>query len=407
MGSQCCTGSGLCRSDASNMQCKLLASGFRPTFLMAGIAALLLVPAWVAILVFGAALPSGWPPTLWHAHEMLFGFVSAAVAGFLLTAVPSWTGRRAFAGLPLLILVALWLSARALIATSAAWPAGLVLTVDVSFLLLLAGLLAPSLLRARNRNTPLLGVLLLLTLCNGVFHWSLARHDPVTASHALLLAIDITLLLVTIIGGRILPAFTASALRAAGSQTAVRDWPAVGAAAIAMMLLIALVDLLWPDSRSAGVLAGAAAAIQAARLLQWRTSATLKLPILWVLHLAYAWLPVGLALKSGALLFGLAATAFWLHALTVGVLATMILGVMTRVALGHTGRPLVVDPLIGLAYLLLLLAGLMRVFGLGIAGVSYPNVIIISASLWSAAFCLFLYVYVPILWAPRADGRSG
>lgn len=389
------------------MQCRLLASGFRLTFLVAGIAALLLVPAWVAILVFGAPLGSDWPPTLWHAHEMLFGFVGAAIAGFLLTAVPSWTGRRGFAGLPLIILMALWLSARVLIACSASWPAGVVLSVDVAFLLVLAALLAPALVRARNRNTPLLLVLLLLALCNGVFHWSLARHDPVTASHALLVAIDITLLLVTIIGGRILPAFTSSALRAAGRDTAVWAWPGVGAAAIAAMVLVVLVDLLWPDSRGAGVLAGAAAAIQAARLLQWRTPATLGSPILWVLHLGYAWLPLGLALKSGALLFGFAATAFWLHALTVGVLATMVLGVMTRVALGHTGRPLVVDPLIALAYLLLLSAGLMRVFGLGVAGINYANVIVISASLWSAAFALFLYVYVPILWAPRADGRPG
>ncbi len=389
------------------MQCRLLASGFRLTFLLAGIAALLLVPAWVAILVFGAPLGSAWPPTLWHAHEMLFGFVGAAIAGFLLTAVPSWTGRRGFAGPPLIVLVALWLSARVLIACSASWPALLVFAVDAAFLLVLAALLAPPLLRAGNRNTPLLGVLLLLALCNGVFHWSLARHDPVTAAHALLVAIDITLLLVTIIGGRILPAFTTSALRAAGSDTQVWTWRGIGPAAIAVMLLIALVDLRWPGSRAAGIVAGAAAAIQGARLLQWRTPATLRFPILWVLHLGYAWLPVGLALKSAALLFGFAASAFWLHALTVGVLATMVLGVMTRVALGHTGRPLVVDPLIALAYLLLLLAGLMRVFGLGVAGINYANVIVISASLWSAAFALFLYVYVPILWAPRADGKAG
>jgi uncharacterized protein involved in response to NO len=389
------------------MQCKLLASGFRLTFLVAGIAALLLVPAWVAILVFGAPLDSAWPPTLWHAHEMLFGFVAAAIAGFLLTAVPSWTGRRGFAGLPLGILVALWLSGRVLIACSAAWPSAIVLIVDVAFLLMLAALLAPALLRARNRNTALLVVPLLLALCNGVFHWSLARHDPETASHALLIAIDIALLLVTIIGGRILPAFTTSALRAAGSDTTVWSWQGVGPAAIAVMAMVGLVDLLWPGSRGAGVLAAAAAAIQAVRLLQWRTPATLKSPILWVLHLGYAWLPVGLALKSGALLFGFAASAFWMHAFTVGVLATMIFGVMTRVALGHTGRPLEVDPLITVAYILLLLSGLMRVFGFGVVGVSYPYVIVISASLWSAAFALFLYVYVPILWSPRADGSAG
>ncbi len=389
------------------MACRLFANGFRPAFLAAGLAALLLVPAWIAVLVFGAPLGSSWPPTLWHAHEMLFGFVGAAISGFLLTAVPSWTGRRGFAGPPLVILLALWLCARVLIASSAAWPAAVVSVVDIAFLLVLAGLVARPLLRARNRNTPLLLVLLLLALCNGVFHWSLAHHDPVTASHALRVGIDIALVLVTVIGGRIVPAFTANALRATGREVRLRAWPGVGGAAVAVMVAVALTDLFRPDGRAAGILAGVAAAIQAARLLQWRSAAVLRYPILWVLHLGYAWLPLGLALRCVAQLGGLAASAFWLHALTVGALGTMILGVMTRVALGHTGRPLVVDPLITVAYVLLLAAGLVRVFGLAVLGVDYSTVIVASAGLWTCAFALYLYVYVPILWSPRADGKPG
>lgn len=389
------------------MTCRVFAGGFRPTFLAAAIAALLLVPAWVAIVVFGAPLASRWPPTLWHAHEMLFGFVIPAIAGFLLTAVPSWTGRRGYAGLPLVIVLALWLCGRVLIASSAWWPAAVVLILDLAFLVMLTALVAPPLLRERSRNTPLLLVLVVLTVCNGVFHRALIRHDPGTASHAILIGIDIALLLVTIVGGRIVPAFTASALRSGGSASKVLVWPGIGAAAIAVMVLVALVDLLARDSRAAGVLAGVAAVIQSLRLLQWRTVATLGRPILWVLHLGYAWLPLGLALKCGALLGGFAACAFWLHALTVGVIATMILGVMSRAALGHTGRPLVVDPLIALAYVALLAAGLIRVFGFGLAGIDYPTVIVISAACWTAAFALFLYVYVPILWSPRADGKAG
>jgi len=389
------------------MSCRVLASGFRLAFLLSGIAAALLIPAWVAILVYGVPFGSDWPPTLWHAHEMLFGFVAAAIAGFLLTAVPSWTGRRGFGGAPLIVLAALWLCARVLNATSASWPATLVFAVDVAFLPALAALFAPPLLRERNRNTPLLLVLALLAACNVAFHRALGRHDPPAAAHALLLGIDIALLLVTIVGGRIIPAFTATALREAGSTRRVRTRPGLGYAAIAIMIAVGLVDLRWPGSRAAAVLAAIAALLQALRLLQWRTLATLAEPMVWVLHAGYAWLPLGLALKCAALLWGFAASAFWLHALTIGVLATMILGVMTRVALSHTGRPMRVGALTTAAYALLLLAALTRVFGLALAGIDYASVIVLSAVFWSAAFALFLIVYGPMLWLPRIDGRAG
>ncbi len=388
------------------MRSRLFASGFRPTFLIAGLAAFALIPAWVAIWVFGVPLGTNWPPTLWHAHEMVFGFVGAAIAGFLLTAVPSWTGHRGFAGLPLQILVAVWILGRFLIASGASWPAEAVLGVDVGFLVLLGGLLAPALLRARNRNTPLLLVLLLLATCNAVFHRALMRHDAAAASHSLLMAVDIALLMVTVIGGRILPAFTSSGLRASGSRAAIRAWPHTTEAAIVSMAAVALADLMWPNSRAAGVVAGIAAIVQALRLAQWRSAATLGQPILWVLHLGYAWLPLGLALKSAALLGGFAGSAFWLHALTIGVLATMIMGVMTRAALGHTGRPLVAQPLTVAAYVLLALAAITRVFGLGL-GLPYSLVILLSASLWTTAFFFFLWTYAPILCSPRADGKSG
>jgi len=390
------------------MQCRIFASGFRATFFAAGVAAAALIPLWVAVWAFGVSLEIRWPPTMWHAHEMLFGFVAAAIAGFLLTAVPSWTGRRGFAGAPLIALLTLWLCARLLIATSAWWPTPLVATVDLSFLPALAILIAPALLRNRNRNTPLLLVLLTLTLCNGLFHWALSKQDPVTATRVLTVAIDIVLILVTVIGGRILPAFTSSGLRQ-GNGTFVRlhSWRGVDAAAIAAMVGIAILDVVSPEGAGAGVLALAGALIQLVRLLQWRTTQTLRHPIIWVLHLAYAWLPLGLALKGAALLWGFAFSAFWLHALTVGTLATMILGVMSRAALGHTGRPLIVAPLTATAYGLLLLAGLVRVFAVAFSTIDYAKLILLSALLWTAAFALYLYVYAPVLWSPRIDGKPG
>ena len=385
----------------------LFAYGFRSFFLLAGIAAMLLVPVWAISFATGTALGSSWPPMLWHAHEMLFGFIASAIAGFLLTAVPSWTGEKGFAGRPLVVLASLWLAARILIASSSLWPAGLIAAVDLAFLPALALLVARPLLRSRSRNAPLLAVLVLFWLTDLVFQIGLIRNQPLQALHALHVGIDIVLVLVTVIGGRIVPSFTSSALRPLGLAHAVHNRPALTGLAIAAMIAVTLGDVFWPESRVAGVLAGVAAGLQAARLMQWATWRTLRQPIVWVLHLSYGWLPVGLALKAVALLSGAALAAFWQHALTIGVLATMILAVMTRASLGHTGRKLIVDPLITLAYLLLTAAALMRVFGPSVPGLNYAVVVMWSALFWTVAFALFLTVYAPILCGPRADGKAG
>jgi uncharacterized protein involved in response to NO len=389
------------------MRFALFAYGFRPHFLLAGVAALLLIPAWALNVAYGVPLSSDWPPTLWHAHEMLFGFIACAVAGFLLTAVPSWTGQKGFAGTPLIVLSAVWLAARIMIASSSHWPRVLTAAVDLAFLPVLAALVARPLLRSQNRNTPLLLVLGLLWLTNLLFHVALIERNAPLALHALLIGIDLMLVLVTVIGGRIVPAFTAAALRPLGLQDSVSSSRALTIAAVVGMAAVTVGDVFMPDSRLAGGLAAAAALIQAWRFTQWGALRTLRQPIVWILHAAYLWLPVGLALKAIALLDGAAFSAFWLHALTMGALATMILAVMTRAALGHTGRPLLVHPVTAAAYLLLLGAVLVRVFGLAVLRVSYPMVIAGAAFLWTAAFLFFVGVYGPILCSPRVDGKAG
>jgi len=389
------------------MQPRLFASGFRAAFLAAALSATVLVPLWVLIWGFGWSLATNWPPTMWHAHEMLFGFIAAAIAGFLLTAVPSWTGSRGFGGPPVMMVSAIWLAARVLIATSAQWPALLVATVDVGFLVTVGVLVAPPLLRANNRNSPLLIVLTLLATCNGVTHWAIAHYDSGMARHAILAGINISLLLVTVIGGRIIPAFTANALRSGATPAGLITLPFMTPAAILSVLAVVVTDIMWPDSHAAGIAAGIAAVVNAVRMLQWRSLATWRQPIVWILHLAYLWLPVGLALKCLASFSGPAISAFWLHALTVGVLATMIMAVMTRASLGHTGRALAVDPPIVFGYGFLVMAALVRVFGLSVLGLPYPFIIVISASCWTAAFAIFLVIYAPILWSPRVDGKPG
>ncbi|MGD0503562.1 MAG: NnrS family protein [Steroidobacteraceae bacterium] len=385
----------------------VFAYGFRSSFLLAGVGAMLLVPLWALSFVAGTPLGSAWPPMLWHAHEMLFGFVASAMAGFLLTAVPSWTGQKGSTGAPLVVLASLWLTARVLIASSSLWPAVLIAAIDLAFLPTLGILVAKPLLSSRNRNTKLLAVLGLFWLTDLVFQIGLIRHDAPLALQALKVGIDIVLVLVTVIGGRLVPSFTSSSLRPLGLQDAVHNRTSLSGLAIAGMIAVTLSDIVWPESRIAGAVAGVAAGLQATRLLQWATWRTLRQPIVWVLHLSYAWLPVGLALKAIALLSGAAFAAFWLHALTIGALATMILAVMTRASLGHTGRALIVDPWITVAYLLLTAAALVRVFGLSAFRMNYPMVIIWSALFWTIAFALFVVVYAPILCGPRADGKAG
>jgi len=385
----------------------LFGYGFRPFFLGAGLLAVLIIPWWAGSIAWGVPLGTAWPPALWHGHEMLFGFIGAAIAGFLLTAVPSWTGERGFAGWPLAALSALWVFGRVLVATSALWPLALVATVDLLFIPALALLVLPPLVRARNRNTPLLAVLAALWSTDVAFYVGLGSDDTALARHVLLIGIDIVLLLVTVIGGRIVPAFTSAAFKQRGIVAPLRVSPLLTPLAVGLMLAVIASDLFARESPIAGAVALAAAAIQAVRLWQWCGWRTLTMPLVWVLHIAYLWLPLGLALKGLALLGGVASAAFYLHALTIGAAATMIVAVMTRASLGHTGRALLVARPTVCAYGLLTAAAVVRVFGPASIALPYRVVVLLAASLWTAAFVLFLLVYAPILLALRADGKPG
>ncbi len=383
----------------------LFSYGFRPFFLGAGLIALVVVPLWSLSLATGLVLPLAWPPMLWHAHEMVFGFVPAAIAGFLLTAVPSWTGRKGFAGPPLIGLFALWLAGRIATGVSAETPAALVAAIDLAFFPMLAALLAPPLIRERNRNTPLLLVLLALFVCQSTFHWAAWRNDAWTAHQATLAAIDITLILVTVIGGRIVPSFTATALRLSGSTAVPRSRRGLTPVVVGLMIAVAATDVLQPPSAWVGGAAALAALAQAWRIAQWQSLRTWRMPIVWILHLGYVWLPIGLALKAWALFGGPPVTAHWLHALTLGPIATMIVAVMTRTSLGHTGRELSLHPLTLVAYGLLAAAIVVRVLAPALPGVEYLATVAVSAALWAGAFAAFLWVYAPILIGPKVEAK--
>lgn len=383
------------------------AYGFRPFFLAAGLCAILAAGAWASMLAAGREPFGILPARLWHGHEMLFGFVGAAVAGFLLTAVPSWTGSRGFAGPPLMLLATLWLAGRIAFAAAAWLPWSGIAAAELGFLPLLAFLIGRTLIREHNRNFPMLLVVAALWFIDAWCLWALAAGDEQLAGIALRAGIGVVLLLVTVIGGRIVPAFTGNALRARGLTVVIRSRAPVEAAAIGAMLLSIGVDAWAPGGRAAGVVALIAAAAQGIRLAGWRSLHTLGEPIVWVLHAAYAWLPLGLALKAVHLLTGAFWAAQWMHALTIGAASTMIMAVMTRAALGHTGRPLVVAWSTAVAYGLLVLAGVVRVFGPALVPAAYLATIEAAAILWIAAFAMYTAIYAPILLRQRADGRPG
>jgi uncharacterized protein involved in response to NO len=386
----------------------LLAYGFRPFFLLAG--------AWAIApmaIVWRVTSSGAWPAagvTLfeWHGHEMLFGFAAAAVAGFLLTAVPTWTGTRAVSGPWLLSLVALWVLARVVCAPSAAAPNALIALLGVAFFPALAVAVSIPLIRTRNyRNLAFLPILALLFAADLAYQaprFGWIESSPVDP---LRLAINLLLLMVSVVGGRIVPAFTRNALAGSGRPAPVAGSAWLDASALAAVVTVLGIDLVAQDSTAGGLAAFMAAVLLGLRLSRWHGLHTLGMPLLWILHLGFAWLVVGLALKAAWLLGGVGWAMNWVHALTVGAFGTMILAVMTRVALGHTGRPLEVSRPVVAAYLLVTAAAGLRVWGPWLAPGQTLHVLWAAIACWIGGYGLFLLVYAPILSMPRADGKAG
>lgn len=381
--------------------------GFRPFFLLCGLYAVIMVPWWLYRFMHAGTPFGALPSVYWHGHEMLYGFVMAAIAGFLLTAVPSWTGSRGFAGPPLIAVVLVWALGRIAMAGVGSVPFWVSAAVELALIPCLLVLLLPPILRSGNRNAPLLGVLLVLWLLDAAFLTGVARGDALLAGGALRLGIDLVLVMITVIGGRILPAFTANALRARGIEPRMTNPVFVERTTIAAMLAIVVLDVFAADSRWSGGLAALAAAAHVTRLAGWRGWRAHADPLVWILHVGYAWLPIGLALKAAALLGDAAWAIKWQHALTMGGFGTMILAVMTRAALGHTGRALRASGAIVAAYVILTVGTVLRVFGAAWFPEHYARVLSASGLAWVLCFLIFTIVYAPILCGPRADWKHG
>lgn len=378
----------------------MLRLGFRPFYLGAAAYGMLAIPLWIAILLGQVSLNLSISPVLWHAHEMVFGFAVAVIVGFLLTAGKAWTGLETPRGIALAGLAGLWLAAR-LAAVFA--PYGIYAVLDLLLLPLVAAIFISVLLRAGGgRNLPLGAILLLLTLANAAFHGAvsgLIDIEPVSALHA---GLALIVLIECVIAGRVIPAFTQSALPGLRLKVpALLERATLGSTAIALALWV-----LTPANVFSATALGAAALLHVLRLLRWKPLRTRSRPILWVLHIAYAWLPIGLALLALAQL-GHVGGSYGIHALAVGATGGLIIGMMTRTARGHTGRPLHASKLEVAAYVLVACAAVSRVLLPLLAPQQLAVWLVAAAAAWGMAFALYLMVFSPWLLTPRLDGKDG
>jgi len=378
----------------------LLRLGFRPFYIGGALLAALSVPLWVAAFLGWMQLTQGVPPLLWHAHEMLFGFAMAIIVGFLLTAGQNWTGLPTPRGAKLGALVLLWLAARV---ASLTGPYALYAVLDVALLPLVAAILVSILLRSRNyRNLPLALLLLLLATANLVFHLAVAGVLKVPVMTPLLAALALVLVIECVMAGRVIPAFT-MAVTPGLKLVATKwlEWFTLGFTALGLALWVAAA----PSVIGAVVLA-LAAVLQIKRLLGWRPALTLRRPILWILHAAYAWIPVGLGMLALAQMGWIPPSA-GVHALAVGATGGLIVGMITRTARGHTGRALQVSKAEVLAYALVMAAALLRVLLPLVAPAGYTFTLVAAGLAWSVAFLIYLWVFTPWLMRTRLDGKDG
>ncbi|PLX37832.1 MAG: NnrS family protein [Hyphomicrobiales bacterium] len=389
-----------------------VSAGFRFFFLSAGIFAVFALAAWMLWLAIHAAngmvveATINVAPHYWHAHEMIFGYGAAVVSGFFLTAVPNWTGEPTARARFVAVVGAVWLAGRLAIWFSTYLPAPLIAFVDLVFLPPLIARVAWNMRRnPQPRNLVFIGVLAAFVVANLMVHLEWIGVTSSTLIPGLYFGLTLLAVMITIIGGRVVPAFTRNALRRGGEEVRLpvsRAWS--DRAGILTAVILALTVALDLPDVVIGIAAAAAAAANGIRLSAWRWQDTLHDPILWSLHLGFGMLVLGFATLSCAYLFEFPSTIGAYHVLGIGAVGGMTLAVMTRASLGHTGRALKVAPSIGVAYAVIGIAALVRGFGTDLFPAWYNTVIFTSGLLWIAGFTIFSVVYWPILTGPDARG---
>jgi uncharacterized protein involved in response to NO len=379
----------------------LFALGFRPFFLGAGLSAVLLMGLWLVMYQKGTRLDVPYPPMLWHAHEMIFGYAGVVIAGFLLTAVQNWTQIRTPSGMPLVALFILWLVGR-IAPFIPGLPMGIASLLDLLFFPAVILAIAKPIVRVKQtRNYAFPFMLGMLTLANVLVHSEFLGFGQGTARVGYTLAVYMIVLMMVVMGGRVIPSFTDSKLRSQAKRWKVIEW--LAPVTTLVVLSAALFD---PVSAITGLVAAVAAAVHGLRLYGWHTRRLWSVPLLWVLHLGYGWIVVGFALVALSTM-GWLAPSTALHAFTAGAIGTLTLGMMARVSLGHTGRMLEPAKIVSVAFGLIVAAALVRVGGPLIFPQRYDWAILLSGFIWMLAFAVFVVVYAPFLIQPRQDGKEG
>lgn len=373
----------------------ILSYGFRPFFLGASVLAALAMALWMAMLSGHAMLPTAFDPVAWHAHEFMFGYLGAVIAGFLLTAVPNWTSRPPIVGRMLGLLCGVWLAGRLAIATSALLPAGLVAAIDLALPLALAGLIGREIVASRNwRNLLILALLAVFAVGNAIFHWEAAQGGAAAQGMGLRIGLGAGIMMIAVVGGRIVPIFTRNWLtKGRGGPFPAAPMQKFDKAALVVLALSVALWIALPAHRASGVALMLSGAVHAVRLARWVGHRCLGEPLVAVLHVGYAFLPAGAVLMGLEVLVpGLIGTAAAQHLWMGGAVGLMTLAVMTRATLGHTGQDLKTSAMTTFMYLALIAAVLARVAA-GSFGTNSNSWLLASGALWIAAFSSFVLEY--------------
>ncbi len=384
----------------------LLTYGFRPFFFGAGVWAALAMVLWIPMLSGHIELPTRFDPVTWHSHEFLYGYLSAVVAGFLLTSVPNWTGRLPIVGWPLGGLFALWIIGRLAVSFSSGLPVWLVAVADLSMLVTLAAVLTREIVAGKNwRNLLVLFMLGALILGNGVFHLEAARGDYAAQGYGLRIGLGAALMLIGVIGGRIVPSFTRNWLvRRGAGKLPVPPMKTFDKYSLVTLLIALLLWVAMPDHMATGVALLLAGVLHLIRLSRWAGERSFSEPLLWVLHLGYALLPIGALLVALEILRpGVLGFAAAQHIWMAGTIGLMTMAVMTRATLGHTGQALTAGRGTTALYVCVLAAMLLRL----LAGVwpMQANILYALAGLaWIGAYGGFAVLYGPLLLRPLKTG---
>jgi len=379
----------------------LFALGFRPFFLLAGALPVVIMPLWLMLWLDLWPLPNYYDPVTWHAHEMLYGYAVAVIAGFLLTAAHNWTDLPTLSGAPLAGLAGLWLLARLMPLFPNLSPEALIAFIDLAFLpALMLAVAIPLVRRGKWQKTGLLVILAIMVWGNALIHAAMLVGDPALARRGLYIGLYAVVFLIVVLGSRVIPSFIRNALPGAEPVCRVP----IEIVSITAFIATATAQICDASASLTGTVAGVAAVSNAIRLAGWYDARIWCAPLLWILYLAYAWLVLGLALTAmGA--FGLLPSSLAVHALTVGTISAMTLGMMARVSLGHSGRAMRAAPLTAAMFYLVNFAAFSRVAGPWLLPAYAIPVTVLSGVLFTVSTLCFVWVYGPILLSPRIDGK--